>query len=100
MPGLYAGGSELKSWQNDCKVLLFGAQDVLVKMLKAFFFGRCSGTYAITDVTVHLKGRNKPWQFSAQYQIKLSNNLMFNQRKSKYLEAHALGKKMHPMKYN
>lgn len=76
------------------------AQDVLMKVLEPFFFGRCSGTDTITDVTVHLKGRNKPWQFSAQYPIKITNNLMFNQHKSKYLEAHVLGKKMRPMKYN
>lgn len=95
MPRINDGLNSIMAERLECTIVgSTGCADEGVgKYVKPFFFERRSGTYTITDVTVHLKGRNKPRQFSAQHQIKLSSNLMFNLHKNKYLEAHVLENK-------
>lgn len=65
------------------------------KHVEPFFSHRCTGTYTVTDVTVHLKGRNKPLAVLSSESKEIRQRLTFNQH-SKHLEAQVLGNKCFP----
>lgn len=65
------------------------------KHVEPFFFHRCTGTYTITDVTVHIKGRNKLLAVLSSVSKEIQQRLTFNQH-SKYFEAQVVENKCFP----